>query len=264
MVPGPDSRTQTTDAGLLILSPMTGKLLGPGPLVYAHRGDRSRGPDNTLEAYRLAVEAGADGIELDVRRTKNGELIMSHDDRYPGHRPFIELTLEEVRETIPQVPTFVEMLASVPQHVSLNVEIKNFPDEADYDLTRDTVNLVVDAITTYDTPERILLSSFDPDSVRRAATVNAELVRGLLIREPFDLDTGIEVAASLGVEAIHPRMTYFQPNAQGTMTKIHEAGLAAVVWGANTPDEVQMLADAGVDVIITDDPLMARRSMAQR
>ncbi|MCL1598543.1 MAG: glycerophosphodiester phosphodiesterase, partial [Actinomycetia bacterium] len=52
--------------------------LTPTPLVYAHRGDRSRAPDNTLEAYGLAVEAGADGIELDVRRTADGVLIMSH------------------------------------------------------------------------------------------------------------------------------------------------------------------------------------------
>ncbi|MCL1593119.1 MAG: glycerophosphodiester phosphodiesterase [Actinomycetia bacterium] len=243
---------------------MNGKLLGPGPLIYAHRGDRSRGPDNTLEAYRLAVEAGADGIELDVRRTSDDKLIMSHDDRYPGHPPFIELTLEEVKETIPQVPTFVEMLASVPQHVSLNVEIKNFPDEADYDLTRDTVNLVVDTIATHDTPERILLSSFDPDSVHRAAAIDPRIVRGLLIREPFDIGTGIEVATSLGVEAIHPRMTYFQPDALGLMDKIHAAGLVAVVWGANTPGDIHTLVEAGVDVVITDDPLMARRTIAQR
>jgi len=87
--------------------------LGPAPLVYAHRGDRSRAPDNTLEAYLLAVEAGADGIELDVRRTRDGELIMSHDDRYPGFPPFVEMTLAEVRDALPQVPTFIETLAAV-------------------------------------------------------------------------------------------------------------------------------------------------------
>ena len=53
--------------------------LTPAPLVYAHRGDRSRAPDNTLMAFDVAVEAKADGIELDVRRTSDGVLVITHD-----------------------------------------------------------------------------------------------------------------------------------------------------------------------------------------
>ena len=56
------------------VSPLT-----PRPLIYAHRGDRTRAADNTIEAFDLAVEAGADGIELDVRRTIDGVLVVSHD-----------------------------------------------------------------------------------------------------------------------------------------------------------------------------------------
>jgi len=238
--------------------------LGPAPLVYAHRGDRSRAPDNTLEAYLLAVEAGADGIELDVRRTSDGELIMSHDDRYPGFAPFVEMTLAEVRGALPHVPTFIETLAAVPQHVWLNVEIKNFPDEADFDMSGWVVDKTIGTIVDFDDPARILVSSFDRESVRRAGAVHPDLLRGQLIRAPFDVDAGIDVASEVAAHALHPNMDYFGVAAEQTAARIKQAGLTIVVWGANTPDNVNLLLDAGVDVIITDDPTMARKVVDQR
>ncbi len=238
--------------------------LGPAPLVYAHRGDRSRAPDNTLKAYQLAVEAGADGIELDVRRTSDGELIMSHDDRYPGHAPFVEMTLAEVRDALPHVPTLIETLEAVPGHVWLNVEIKNFPDEADYDTTDWMVDKTIETIAKFDDPARILLSSFDRASVRRAGAKLPTLLRGQLIRAPFDIGAGIDVAIEQGADALHPNIGYFGVAAMETATRIKSAGLAIVVWGANTPDDVNLLLEAGVGVIITDDPTMARRTIDQR
>jgi len=238
--------------------------LDPAPLVYAHRGDRSRAPDNTLEAYLLAVEARADGIELDVRRTSDGELIMSHDDRYPGFAPFVEMTLAEVRDALPHVPTFIETLGAVPKDVWLNVEIKNFPDEADYDTSGWVVHKTIETIDMYDDATRILLSSFDPESVRRAGSANPDLLRGQLIRAPFDVDAGIEVASEMGADALHPNIGYFSATAKETAARIKKAGLAIVVWGANTPDDMSLLLDAGVDVIITDDPTMARKVIDQR
>jgi len=238
--------------------------LTPGPLVYAHRGDRSRAPDNTLEAYELAVEAGADGIELDVRRTSDGELIMSHDDRSPGFAPFVEMTLAEVRDGLPDIPTFVETLAAVPQKVWLNVEIKNFPDEADFDESRWTVEKAIETIVAYDDPARIVLSSFDSETVRRAGAVRQDLLRGQLIRAPFDIDVGIEVATDLAAHALHANMGYFGSAANETAAKIREADLAVVVWGANTTSDVHFVVEAGVDVLITDDPAMARRTIDQR
>ncbi|GMQ98156.1 MAG: glycerophosphodiester phosphodiesterase [Acidimicrobiia bacterium] len=232
--------------------------------MYAHRGDRSRAPDNTLEAYQLAVDAGADGIELDVRRTSDGELIMSHDDRYPGFAPFVEMTLAEIRDALPHVPTFIETLAAVPRNVWLNVEIKNFPDEADFDTSGWVVDKTIETIDACDDAARILLSSFDRESVRRAAAANPNLLRGQLIRAPFDIDTGVDVAVEVSAHALHPNMGYFGVAAKETAARIKRAGLAIVVWGANTPDEVQLLLESEVDVIITDDPTMARRVVDQR
>ncbi|GMR01857.1 MAG: glycerophosphodiester phosphodiesterase [Acidimicrobiia bacterium] len=243
---------------------MIGTPLTPPPLVYAHRGDRTRAADNTLEAYRLAVEAGSDGIELDVRRTSDGALILSHDDRYPGMSPFIELTMAEVRDQAPDVPTLVQMLSAVPSHIWLNVEIKNDPRDPDFDPTRSIVDQTIETIAEYDSLARILLSSFDPESMQRASDHYPELLRGQLLTTPLDLGYGIEIAVAQKGRAVHPAMSYFRADAAPGMQMIHDAGLAAVVWGANTPDDVATLLGVGVDVIITDDPAMARRLVDQR
>ncbi len=237
--------------------------LNPAPLVYAHRGDRSRAPDNTLEAYGLAVEAGADGIELDVRRTADGVLIMSHDARHGDMAPFIEMTMDEVREQMPEIPTLIETLEFVPPHIWLNVEIKNDPADSYHDPTRRIVDQTIATIDEHDSLERILLSSFDVGAMQRAAELRPDLLRGQLIREPTSLEDGIAAATAQKAHAVHPNVLYFSEDPTASIGQIHSAGLAAVVWWVNTPDQVRSMVDIGVDVIITDDPTMARRVLDQ-
>ena len=237
--------------------------LSPAPLVYAHRGDRSRAPDNTLEAFSLAVEAGAHGIELDVRPTADGELIVSHDDRSPDLPPYIEMTLSEIKKRVPTVPTFIETLEFIPQHVWINAEIKNFPMEADFDPTRDKVDATIETITRYDSLERILLSSFDPIAMQRANEISPALLRSQLIRVPTELEVGIGWAVDHGAQAINPQIAYLAEDPTAVVSAVHDAGLRIVVWGVDAPDDVTTLVNAGVDAIITDDPTMARHTIDQ-
>lgn len=237
--------------------------LSPAPLVYAHRGDRSRGRDNTLEAYRLAVEAGTDGIEMDVRRTADGVLVMSHDDRPPGFPPIVEMTFADIRDQIPSLPTFIETLASVPGHVWLNVEIKNFPGEADFEETRETVSRVIDTIVAHDTLDRILLSSFDPVTMQHAAEINPDMLRGQLIRLPVGLDVGIAAALSQGAQAVNPELAHFSLDPIAAVSSIHEAGLKAIVWRVDSAADIAMLFNAGADGVITDNPARARSVIDQ-
>jgi glycerophosphoryl diester phosphodiesterase len=241
---------------------MTKSPLGPGPLVYAHRGDRSHAEDNTLEAYSLAVEAGADGIELDVRRTRDGVLILSHDDRHEGLDTFPSLDFSLLREVAPQVPTLREAMEVIPRNIFVNVEIKNFPHEAGFDTERRIVDETISELRYYDDPERILLSSFDPVSMQRAGQVGPEFLRGLLVLAPVQFEVGLATAQGLSVDAIHPAFSHMQNDAAGVMDEIREAGLAAVLWSVNTPEEVASMAQAGVDVVITDDPGMAQEVLA--
>ncbi len=238
-------------------SPLGQATGGTAPLIYAHRGDRSRAPDNTLEAFALAVEAGADGIECDVRRTADGVLIMSHDPTHGDLPPLSELTFAELRDAAPEVPTLAETLEAVPSRVFLNVEIKNIPGQPGFDPTRSIVAEALDLVTASDDPERILLSSFDPDSVR-AAQGHRKIVRGLLIAGAVPMDTAIGLAMDLGVEALHPPMSSIARDPRLIVEAIHAARLAVVVWNANTAKDIEAAVEAGVDVIITDDPGLGR------
>ncbi|MFV1971080.1 MAG: glycerophosphodiester phosphodiesterase, partial [Acidimicrobiia bacterium] len=237
--------------------------LGPGTLVYAHRGDRSRAPDNTIEAYVLAVEAGADGIELDVRRTRDGVLIVHHDDRDPAIGILSSLDFRVLREMAPQVPTLREAMEVIPRHVFVNVEIKNIPGDAGFDEERSIVDETIDELRAYDEPTRILLSSFDPMSMQRAGDVGPEFLRGQLVRTPVPLDIGLSFAREFKMDAINPQYTLLRDNTTELMAQIREANLRTVVWDVNSAEEIEAIAAAGADAIITNDPRMARAVLDQ-
>ena len=243
---------------------MTRTPLGPRPLVYAHRGDRSRAPDNTLEAFRLAVEAGADGIELDVRRTRDGFLIISHDDRIPDLEPFSLLEFSELRSKAPQVPTLREAMAAIPPEVFVNVEIKNFTSDSGYDEQRTTVDETLTELTTFDATDRILITSFDALSMKRAREVDQAILCGQLLLQAVPLDVGIEIAQELALDAIVPHLDHLRDDPAAIVDRVRGEGLATVAWGVNSPEDVAATTTAGVDAVITDDPAMARRVIDQR
>ncbi len=237
--------------------------LGPGPLIYGHRGDRSRAADNTIEAYRLAVEAGAHGIELDVRRTLDGVLIVHHNDRDDAVGVFSAMTFEVLRAMSPQVPTLREAMSAIPPEIFVNVEIKNLPSDAGFDETRSIVDDTIRELRSYDTPSRILLSSFDAPSMERAGIVAPEFLRGQLVTVPVGVDVAVAFATECGMEAVNPSLAQLCENPKSTIALIHASGLAVVAWTVNTPQDVATMAEAGVDVIITDNPALARRVIDQ-
>lgn len=242
---------------------MTVSPLGPGPLVYAHRGDRSRAADNTIEAYTLAVEAGTDGIELDVRRTSDGVLIVSHDESYPGTGTLSSLEFDAVRELAPKVPTLREAMNSIPGSVFVNVEIKNFPHEDGFDEGRTIVDETIRELRSYDDPKRILMSSFDPVSMQRVGDVAPDLLRGQLVLASAPLNDGVATAKEFRMDAINPNIIHVATDTASIMEALAEANLRVVVWGVNSPEDVALMAAAGVDAIITDDPGMARTVIDQ-
>jgi len=242
---------------------MTVSPLGPGPLVYAHRGDRSRAADNTIEAYVLAAEAGADGIELDVRRTKDGALIVSHDDSYPGIGAFSTLEFTELRDVAPQVPTLREAMNAIPREMFVNVEIKNFPHEDGFDEDRGIVDETLQELRSYDQPTRILMSSFDPVSMQRVGSIGSDFLRGQLVLPSAPLESGIAVAREFEMDAIIPYIAHIVNDVACAMEAFKGANLDVVVWGVNSAEDVALMATAGANAIITDDPGMARSVIDQ-
>lgn len=232
--------------------------------MYAHRGDRSRADDNTLIAYQLAVDAGADGIEMDVRATADGVLIMAHDPRHGTLPPFCELSFDELRRAAPEVPCLEEALAAVPSYIYLNIEVKNTFGEPGFDDSRDVSEQTLDLVKALDDPTRVLFSSFDPESVARAKHAHPDVLGGLLITGMVPIETAIEAARTVSAQAINLPMTSVEPSPRSVLGAIHDGGFSSVVWNANAPHEVDAIAACGVDVIITDDPAMARSIVDHR
>ena len=233
--------------------------LTPRPLVYAHRGDRSRAQDNTLEAFDLAVDARADGIELDVRRTRDGVLIVSHDPSIGDLAPFDQIGFEHLRSNRPEVPTLEEALRHIPSEVFVNVEVKHDPIDPHPDPDRSVAAETVRLIVEVDDPDRILLSSFDTPSVEMFDAVTPGMLRGQLVVEGPSFASAVSLTTHIGADAVHPPWTMIADDPGAHVSVAHDAGVAVVAWNANTPSDVEAAAHAGVDIIITDDPGMARQ-----
>jgi len=226
-------------------------------LIYGHRGASAHVQANTVEAYALAVELGADGVELDVRPSRDGAIVIHHDDRSgPDAPPFVELDLAEIKAKTPWVPTLDEAWNVLGPTALLNIEIKNDPREADYDPTVRFASAIADWVTHHQTSDRVLVSSFDPAMLAAFKSLSPMTATGQLAAtalDPFDV---IEQARADGHVSVNLSLARTLPDA----FRIVEAAddLAVLVWTVNEPAHAVALADAGVGGIFTDDPgLMA-------
>ena len=221
-------------------------------VIYGHRGASAHVRANTVEAYALAIELGADGVELDVRPSRDGVIIIHHDDRpSPEAPPFIDLDFDEIRATTPWVPTLDEAWDAIGPTALLNIEIKNDEREADYDPTQQMAVAVADWLAAHETGDRVLVSSFNRDSLAVVKDLAPDVPTGQLAAA-LDLSVVIEEARSDGHVSVNLSLVQTLPDAD----RIVEAAgdLAVLVWTVNDPDHAIALAEAGVSGIFTDDP----------
>jgi glycerophosphoryl diester phosphodiesterase len=229
----------------------------PRPLVLAHRGACRRAPENTLEAFRLARELGADGVELDVRRTADGVLVVSHDPIVEGFGLLVEHPFAALRDAVPSVPTLEEAFDELTGLV-VNVEIKCFPTEPDADPERVVASGVVELVAKRDLYEPVIVSSFELDAVDRVRTLDTRIVTAWLTAG-LDPATTIPIAAARGHAWLNPdRASMVGPAAKAAVAEAADHGVRLDVWTVDEPDEIAALAAAGVDAIITNVPDVAR------
>ncbi len=231
--------------------------------VIAHRGASATHHENTIEAFRAAIEQGARGIELDVRLSADEVLVIHHDAHLADGRLVAELRADELPD---QVPTLGEAL-DVTGDLWVNIEIKNVPDEPDFD-DRHRISVavagLVAASTGFDegnTADRFMISSFNVASVDRIKELDPSIPAALLAWGQIDPNALIARAVAHGFQAIHPHDILVD---QGFVTKAHEAGLEVNVWTVDDEDRIVELADFGVDGIITNDPARAVEVLAER
>ncbi len=223
------------------------------PLIFAHRGASAAAPENTIEAFTLARELGADGVELDARRTADGHVVVHHDAHLPDGRLIVELPAAALP---PSVAHLGEALDACTGMV-VNVEIKNWPADADFDPTEAVAEAVVGLVARAGWVDDVLVSSFHGPTVERVAALDTRLATALLVARA-DLAAAVEVAAAAGHTAVHP----WDPLVTAEeVAAAHDRGLAVNVWTVDDPERIRELAGWGVDGVVTNVPDVARRAL---
>jgi glycerophosphoryl diester phosphodiesterase len=222
------------------------------PLVIAHRGASADAPENTVEAFRLAALQGADWVELDVRRTADDHLAVVHN----AHLPDLRLVLDCDRADLPQsVPSLAEALDAC-LGMGVNIEIKNSPEDPDYEPTDSVADGVVDLLEKRGGDDLVLISSFTDHTVARVRERAPHLATAFLVQNEWVQTVGPTAVA--GHRAIHPKDA--DTTAEG-VAAARAAGLDVNVWTVDDPDRMRALVAMGVTGIVTNRPAVARATL---
>lgn len=231
--------------------------------IWAHRGASAKAPENTMEAFRLAHEMGADGIELDTHLTRDGELVVAHDETIDrcsdGSGRISDMTLAQLREYdfscgIPgfrgiSIPTLREVLEWLKDtDLLLNIDIKS--GWVMYAGIEAKLVALVHAMGLHD---RVIYSSFNPFSLILVKKHDPQARIGLItigaLGDPHVF------CSYLRADAIHPY--YLTLMIPGIIEACRSSGIKINAWTVNDPVHMAWLLRAGVDGIITDYPDVA-------
>lgn len=227
------------------------------PLVIAHRGASGELPENTLPAYELAVAQGADMIEIDLHTTRDGAIVITHDEALEelgGRGEVADATLEEVRRLDAgggaRVPTLVEVLDAFGERIPFNFELKR-GSRAEY---AGMEAAAVEETVRRGLLEQTLFSSFYPPLLEALRGVSPDVRIAVLVSPRFP-QGAVERARALGAEALNPERSLAS---RELLEAAHEEGMAVYVYTVDDRDEMRRLIDLGVDGLFTNHPRRMR------
>lgn len=215
--------------------------------VIAHRGLHLTMRENTVEAFRAAVEIGASGIELDARRSADGALVVHHDAHLPDGRAIVECLRGDLPDWLPELPAALDACAGA----FVNIEIKNDAQEPDFDRDEAVAEAVMELLAARDDPASTwLISSFRIETVDRCRALDPKIATAWLTAGAVG-DAEVADVSERGHAAIHP----WDPTVDAaTIERCHAAGLRVNTWTCNDAARAAELAAWGIDGICTDIP----------
>ncbi len=232
-------------------------------LIWAHRGASAYAPENTLEAFALAAEMGADGVELDVHFTRDGKVVVAHDEKIDrvsnGQGKILDYTYEELlvfnfNNKMPdfknvRIPTLEQVYRLLePTGLTVNVEIKG----ADPALPAACAAIAAE----YGMTDRVYYSSFDHHQLLRIHEVSSNLPIAPLYG--FNMVKPWLYAENMGAAAVHPHALQIKRIPE-YVAECHARGIRVNPWTVDDEELIRFLLDAGVDALITNKPDFARQ-----
>lgn len=233
--------------------------LGNPVEVTAHRGYSAAYPENTIPAFKGAIQVGADWAELDVQQTADGEVIVMHDSnlkRTTGlDKEVWQVTWDEIKDldngswfdkkyqTV-RIPTLEEVLKVCRGKIHLNIEIK--PSGHDKDLEEQVAKL----LKKYHMRDTCVVSSLKYDSLRKIKQADDSIETAYITSVSYGNFTDLEYADGYSVESTLLSKSF--------VNKAQKAGKQIYVWTVNSEERLEKVVGMGIDNVITDDPVMAK------
>ena len=227
--------------------------------VTAHRGYSAVYPENTIPAFKGAIQVGADWAELDVQQTADGEVIVMHDSnlkRTTGlDKEVWQVTWDEIKDldngswfdkkyqTV-RIPTLEEVLKVCRGKIHLNIEIK--PSGHDKDLEEQVAKL----LKKYHMRDTCVVSSLKYDSLRKIKQADDSIETAYITSVSYGNFTDLEYADGYSVESTLLSKSF--------VNKAQKAGKQIYVWTVNSEERLEKVVGMGIDNVITDDPVMAK------
>lgn len=228
-------------------------------LIFGHAGGKKTGPENTLRAFQKAIDLKADYIEFDIHESKDGEIVVMHDDntlQTTGYDGYIkEMTLEELKKLDcgmgERIPTLKEVIKLCKGKIGLQIEVK----------VENVGKKIVDLLKQADLIESSIISSFIHNEVLRIKEYEPKTKIAALVSERVgDPDDLKKVAKRISKKdkfyAFHP---YFTVLNKEIVDYCHKSNLKVNVWTVNEQRDMENLIRLGVDGIITDDILLLKK-----
>ena len=215
-------------------------------IKVGYRGARAYEPENTLRSFKKALELGVDAVELDVRKTRDNEIVVIHDADVKrttnGAGLVSDLTLKEIKsfatEKNERIPTLDEALDFLDKKVKVFVELKETGNEEP----------VLAIVKKKKLTKNVIIVSFLEDSLRKVRELDSEIETGLIYAKHKN---PIKTAMELNSKWL---LALYRFMHTANVQKAHENGLKVLVWTVNTPEEAAEMAKKGVDAIASDKP----------
>ncbi|MBQ3150187.1 MAG: glycerophosphodiester phosphodiesterase [Clostridia bacterium] len=240
--------------------------------IIAHRGANLYAPQNTLPAFRKALELQADGLETDVHLTKDGEAVICHNysinETSNGLGKIADRTLKDLKShdfgryfskkfkgtTLPSLDEFLELCKAESLKI-MNIELKHPRTKGSL-----IVEKTLEAVRKHGLIDKLLISSFDEKLLMRAKEIDPECKTAYLYPGP---DSAVRcffkppyaLVKKIGADAVHPNVFFVN---KAMVDKFHSMGVKVNVWTVNTEEQIEKMVRCGVDGYITDSPADTR------